>query len=61
MGLATVMPAWLASVITGVVLVAVALVLIKKNQAELQATALKPRRSLRSIKKDKEVVMEHAP
>ena len=60
-GLSEFMPAWLASGLTGIVLLVVALFLIKRNQAELTAAALKPRRALRALKRDKDMIMEHAP
>jgi hypothetical protein len=55
--LATVMAPWLASVIVGLVLVIAAVALIKYGQGD--ATDLKPRRTIRSLKKDKDMVAEN--
>jgi hypothetical protein len=58
--LALVMPAWLASVAVGLVLVVGAVALIKYGQSDLDAAHLKPKRTLRSVRKDKAMVMERA-
>jgi hypothetical protein len=55
--LATVMAPWLASVIVGLVLVIAAVALIKYGQGD--AADLKPRRTIRSLKKDKDMVAEN--
>jgi uncharacterized integral membrane protein len=56
--LALVMPAWLASVVVGLALVGAAVALIKYGQSDLNAADLKPKRTLRSVRKDKDMVME---
>lgn len=56
--LALVIPAWLASVAVGLVLAVAAVALIKHGQSDLTAEHLKPKHTLRSVKKDKEMVME---
>jgi hypothetical protein len=56
--LALVIPAWLASVSVGLLLAVGAVALIKYGQSDLNADELKPRHTLRSVKKDKEMVME---
>jgi uncharacterized membrane protein YqjE len=56
--LALVMPAWLASVAVGLVLAVAAVALIKHGQSDLTAEEMKPKHTLRSVKKDKEMVME---
>jgi hypothetical protein len=58
--LALVIPAWLASVLVGLALAVGAVVLIKFGQSDLDAEHLKPKRTLRSVRKDKEMVMERA-
>ncbi|MGE4063392.1 MAG: phage holin family protein [Rhodospirillaceae bacterium] len=55
--LALVVPAWLASVIVGLVLVGLAVAFISYGQKDLTHD-LKPTRTLRSVRKDKEMVME---
>lgn len=56
--LALVMPAWLASVAVGLLLVVGAVALIKYGQHDLTADELTPKHTLRSVKKDKDMVME---
>lgn len=56
--LALVIPAWLASVAVGLLLAVGAVALIKYGQSDLNADELKPKHTLRSVKKDKEMVME---
>lgn len=56
--LATVMPAWLASVLVGSALAIAATIVIKQGQAHLNAEELVPNRTIRSVKKDKDMVME---
>lgn len=56
--LALVMPAWLASVIVGAILMVGAVALIKYGQHDLSADDLTPKRTLRSVQKDKDMVME---
>lgn len=56
--LAIVMPAWLAAVAVGLVLVAGAAALISYGQKDLSVEDLKPTRTLRSVRKDKDMVME---
>ncbi len=56
--LALVIPAWLASVAVGLLLAVAAVALIKHGQADLNTKHLKPKHTLRSVKKDKDMVME---
>jgi uncharacterized membrane protein YqjE len=56
--LALVIPAWLASVAVGLMLAVAAVALIKHGQSDLTAEKMKPKHTLRSVKKDKEMVME---
>lgn len=56
--LALVMPAWLASVSVGAILMIGAIVLIKYGQHDLSAEDFAPKRTLRSVQKDKDMVME---
>jgi protein-S-isoprenylcysteine O-methyltransferase Ste14 len=58
--LALVIPAWLASAAVGLALAVGAVVLIKYGQSDLDAEHLKPKRTLRSVRKDKDMVMERA-
>jgi hypothetical protein len=58
--LALTMPAWLASVIVGGALAIGAVVLVKYGQSDLDAEHLKPKRAIRSVQKDKDMVMEKA-
>ena len=57
-GLSTVMPAWLASVVVAVVTGAIAFVLINRGEQGLDADDLKPKRTIRQVKADKDLVME---
>lgn len=58
--LALVMPAWLASVAVGLTLAVGAVALIKYGQSDLDAEHLTPKRTLKSVRKDKDMVMERA-
>jgi hypothetical protein len=55
--LANVMPAWLASVIVGVVVAAIAFVLIRQGQSNLKPVNLMPDRTLNAVRSDKDMVM----
>jgi uncharacterized membrane protein len=56
--LANVVAAWLASVIVGLVVGAIAFVLVKQGQSNLKATNLVPERTLKSVQNDRDMVME---
>jgi Putative Actinobacterial Holin-X, holin superfamily III len=58
LALATVMPAWMASVLVGGTMAIVALVLLRLGQNKLAAKNLIPARSLRSVQNDKDMAME---
>ena len=58
LGLSTVMPAWLASVVVAVVTGAVAFVMVNRGEKGLDAEDLKPKRTIRQVKADKDLVME---
>jgi len=58
--LSNVMPAWLASVVVGVAMAVIALVLAKTAQSNLKAVNLVPSRTIQSVRKDKDLVMEKA-
>jgi hypothetical protein len=55
--LANVMPAWLASVIVGVVVAAIAFVLIRQGQSNLKPVNLMPDRTLDAMRSDKDMMM----
>ena len=57
-GLSTAMPSWLASIVVAVVTGAVAFVLVNRGEKGLDADELKPRRTIRQVKADKDLVME---
>ena len=57
-GLANFVEPWLASLIVGVVVAAVAFVLIKYGQNNLKATNLAPERTLKVMRDQKDMVME---
>ncbi|MBA9004689.1 MULTISPECIES: phage holin family protein [Thermomonospora] len=61
LALATVMPAWLSALIVTVVLLVVAGVLALMGRAQTRkATPAAPARTMESVKKDVQVVREHA-
>jgi fatty acid desaturase len=52
LGLATVLPPWLAALIVGVVCLALGVLLLLLGKNRLNAEALTPRRTLRSLRED---------
>jgi fatty acid desaturase len=52
LGLATVLPPWLAALIVGVVVLALGAILLLVGKSRLDAEALVPRRTLRSLRED---------
>ena len=52
LGLATVLPAWLAALIIAIIALAIGVVLILVGNSRFDADALMPRRSLRSLRED---------
>lgn len=59
-GLATMMPAWLAALIVGGIVVIIGLVMVSAGKKKFEASSFKPDRTLHSINKDKEAVRGHA-
>ena len=57
-GLATVMPAWLASLIVAVVVGIVGFVMVQRGQAGFEAEDLVPHRAAEQVKRDKDMIME---
>lgn len=57
-GLSNVMPAWAASVAVGVVVAIVGFGLVRYGQTNLQAKNLLPARTIRSVRSDRDLVME---
>ena len=57
-GLAHVMPAWLAAVVVGVVIAAIGLGLVRYGQSNLKARHLVPERTIRSVRTDRDLAME---
>jgi len=55
--LATVMPAWLASVIVGVVVAVIAFILVRQGQSNLKPVNLVPERTLNAMRSDRDMVM----
>jgi hypothetical protein len=55
--LVAVMPAWLASVIVGLVVAAIAFILIRRGQSNLKPVNLVPERTLNAMRTDKDMVM----
>lgn len=56
--LSEVMPAWAASVVVGGVIAIVAFILIRGGQNNLKLTNLAPTRTLESMRRDRDMVME---
>jgi xanthine/uracil permease len=56
LGLAEVMPAWLAALIVGGVVVIIGLVMVKSGSSKLQPSSFSPDRTAESMRKDKEMV-----
>jgi hypothetical protein len=55
--LANVMPPWLAAVVVGVVVAAIAFILIRQGQSNLRPVNLMPDRTLNAMRTDKDMVM----
>ena len=58
LGLATVLPAWLAALIIGIVVLAVSAVLLLVGKNRFDSQALVPRRTLRTLREDEEWLKE---
>lgn len=58
--LATQMPVWLASVVVALIVGLVAVVLVRAGQASLKAQDFTPERTVRSLKRDKDLIAEKA-
>lgn len=58
LGLATVLPAWLAALIVGLVVVGIGVGLLLLGKSRLDADSLMPRRSLRSLREDEAWIRE---
>ncbi|MDX1421769.1 MAG: phage holin family protein [Kiloniellales bacterium] len=56
--LANVVAPWLASVIVGVVVAATSFVFVKQGQSSLKVVNLLPARTVKSVRDDKDMVME---
>jgi uncharacterized membrane protein YqjE len=61
LGLATVLPAWASALIVGVVVSVIGLILVLSGAKQLKLSALEPERSVRSLSKDKDVLMRREP
>jgi uncharacterized membrane protein YqjE len=59
-GMAEVMPAWLAAIAVGVVVAIIAYALVRSGQSNLSATHLVPERTVRSVQDDKNMILERA-
>jgi hypothetical protein len=57
----TEMPASVAALIVGLVLAIVAFVLIRQGQSNLSPSNLTPERTIRTLREDKDMVMEKVP
>jgi uncharacterized membrane protein YqjE len=57
LGLATVLPAWAAALIVGGVVSLIGLILVVSGAKQLKPSALEPGRTVRSLSKDKDVLM----
>src|SRR5262249_34947238 len=58
LALSQVVPAWAASVIVGAVVAIIAFILIFTGQRSLRLTNLTPARTLESVRRDRDMVME---
>lgn len=58
--LSNLLPAWLASIVVGGVVAVIAFALVKGGQNNLRAANLVPERTIESVRKDKDMVMEKA-
>jgi len=61
LGLATVLPAWASALIVGAVVSVIGLILVVSGARNLKLSALEPERSVRSLSKDKDVLMRREP
>jgi ABC-type transport system involved in cytochrome bd biosynthesis fused ATPase/permease subunit len=59
LGLAMVVQAWLAALIVGGVVTLIGLVMVLKGKKALEPSQLKPRRTVESLRQDKEVLMRN--
>lgn len=58
-GLATMMPAWLAALIVGGIVVIIGMVMVAAGKKKFEASSFKPDRTIHSLNKDKEAVRGH--
>lgn len=61
LAIATTLPAWLASVIVGVALAVIGFILVKAGQSALKADSLKPERTIRTLRDDKDMLTSKVP
>ncbi|MFZ0611788.1 MAG: phage holin family protein [Desulfobacterales bacterium] len=59
LGLALVVPAWLAALLIGAVVAIIGGVMLMKGLHDLRAEELAPRRTIQSLKRDKQLAQEH--
>jgi fatty acid desaturase len=57
-GLSTIMPAWLAALLVGVIVAGVGYLLVQKGQSDLKRQNLMPHQTLQSLKEDSEWMKE---
>lgn len=60
LGLGQIMELWLAALIVGGVVTVIGLVMVTAGKKKLEASSLKPTRTMDSVQKDKDSVKEHA-
>ena len=58
LALAEVMPAWLASVLVGVIVAAIGLLMVRKGRRDLRRVSLMPQRTIDSLNHDNEILKE---
>jgi hypothetical protein len=58
LGLATVIPAWLAALLVGVIVAGIGYLLVQKGQSDLKRQNLMPQQTIQSIKEDSEWMKE---
>lgn len=58
-GLATMMPAWLAALIVGGIVVIIGMAMVAAGKKKFEASSFKPDRTIHSLNKDKEAVRGH--
>jgi hypothetical protein len=58
LGLATVMPAWLAALLVGVIVASIGYLLVQKGQSDLKRQNLMPQQTIQSLKEDSEWMKE---